>query len=257
MDEDALTVSDNVFLPIGSPSTANLSLFTLDNTEVFGVSQSGAFISAPGFLNASFAGWAVGQYPLMVSRIGGAGQLVSVQGVIDDGLPSFAHPELGTVFGPRDITSVLAWDVDPSAVDAEITSSLDGEPAVVEAQLASTAIPCRGKSCRVLIVCISPDVAVPCNNRITISARPPRRSGASRASGHLGDDTSTKARMFAFASGNAVNIPQGQAANVKLKLTKKGRQVAQSGTKKLKGVMSISNVAGFAALRIPIKIKFK
>jgi len=44
---------------------------------------------------------------------------------------------------------------------------------------------------------------------------------------------------------------------VKLKITKKGKRIAQPGVKKLSGVMSISNVAGSATLRIPIRIKLK
>ena len=42
-----------------------------------------------------------------------AGQDVSPAGIIAN-LSSFQHPQLGTVFGPTDIFSVPAWDVDPA-----------------------------------------------------------------------------------------------------------------------------------------------
>jgi hypothetical protein len=48
LDEDAITIRDNIFFPFGSAGNGDLQLFTVDNTEVFGVSQSGAFIPGLG-----------------------------------------------------------------------------------------------------------------------------------------------------------------------------------------------------------------
>ena len=126
---------------------------------------------------------------------------------------------------------------------------------VSEAPSAPVPIPCQRKSCRVTILCIS---AEPCNNAITVSVRQPRRSSVSETSGEVSDGRRAKAPLMApFASGAASNIPPRQVASVKLKITKKGRRIAQSGVKKLRGVMSISNVAGSATLRMPIRIKLK
>jgi len=144
------------------------------------------------------------------------------------------------------------------AID-NLTFSVVVEAAPVsQASSAPLSIPCQGKSCRVTILCISADLAVPCNNAITVSVGRSRRSSVSETSGEVSDGRRAKApRMVPFASGAASNIPPRQAASVKLKITKKGRTIARSGVKKLRGVMSISNVAGSATLRIPVRIKLK
>jgi len=61
----------------------------------------------------------------IVPRITGDGQPVAPQGVITN-LPSFQHPVVGPAYGPADIVSVLAWDVDPNATSATIVTTLGG-----------------------------------------------------------------------------------------------------------------------------------
>jgi len=64
LDEDAdVSAGDDLFGPAGAPSTGDFRLFTFDNTEVYGVNQSGAFIPGSGLENSAFAGW-----PLADSR---------------------------------------------------------------------------------------------------------------------------------------------------------------------------------------------
>src|SRR5262245_38094917 len=56
LDEDVGAASgDDIFLTRGAPSTGDLQLFTLDDTEVYGISHSGAFTAAGGLANSTFA----------------------------------------------------------------------------------------------------------------------------------------------------------------------------------------------------------
>lgn len=135
MDEDIQGVSDDVFFTKGTLASRNLELFTMDNAEVYGVSHSGAFDTNAGLRNATFAGWAADFYNNMKPSFAGSGQVVTLDGIINN-LSSFNHPQLGTVYGPRDIVSVLAWDVDPQASQAVIVTTLGGVP-----NLASTLSP--------------------------------------------------------------------------------------------------------------------
>jgi hypothetical protein len=125
LDEDVAGSGDDVFLTRGALATGDLQLFTLDNVESYGISHSGAFTAADGLVSSSFAGWAADVYNLMAARITGDGQPIDPQGVIMN-LPSFQHPVVGPAYGPADIVSVLAWDVDPNATSATIVTTLGG-----------------------------------------------------------------------------------------------------------------------------------
>ena len=128
LDEDVQGAGDDVFLSAGTAASGDLELFTFDNTDVFGLSHSGVLLPGTTDLqNASFTGWAADRFNNMKPLIEGVGQLVSPTGVITN-LLSLQHPQLGSVLGPADIVSVLAWDVDPNAASAVITTSLGGIP---------------------------------------------------------------------------------------------------------------------------------
>ena len=266
LDEDALTISDNVFFPFGSASTGNLQLFTVDNSEVFGTSQSGGFIPGLGLQNSSFAGWAVGRFPSMRGRIETGGQSVLVDGFTDDGLPSFAHPVLGTVTGPADITSVLAWDpLDPNANTAVITTSLGGLVQAVELEPIRMNFSCGSKNCVVPFRCEIPaGSGNNCSNEIVVRVRQPRGSSQSPRSSHSidavnrdADTAATASRLLRFSFGLA-NVPAGQTQNVRLKVTPRGKKIVRtSASRKLRGVMEIRNSAGFATQRIPVRIRLR
>lgn len=124
LDEDVESFSDDVFLTKGASATSNLELLTLDDREVYGIGQSGLFRGEPnGLTNAVFAGWAADIYNNMKQRITGAGQSVSWEGIIAN-LPDYTHPTLGAVRGPRDIVSVLAWDISEDTSEAVVVTSL-------------------------------------------------------------------------------------------------------------------------------------
>jgi thrombospondin type 3 repeat protein len=63
----------------------------------------------------------------IVPRITGAGQPLS-PGITIQNLPAFQHPQLGPAFGPGDIVSVLAWEVDPNVGTTDIQNFMDGRP---------------------------------------------------------------------------------------------------------------------------------
>jgi hypothetical protein len=181
----------------------------------------------------------------MLNRIASGGQTVAVGGIVDDGLPLFAHPVLlGTVAGPADITTVLTWDVDPNAATAVITTSLGGLTQAVEAELVTPRFSC-GNTCVVPIRCELS--AGTCNNSIVVRVRRPRAAERSA------DGTPVRARLVRFATGVA-NVPAGQTTNVRIRLTRAGKQIrSTSGQRRLRGVMEIRNSAGFAVQRFPIR----
>jgi hypothetical protein len=129
LDEDVQGTSDDVLFVQGAAASNDLELFTVDNAEVFGVSHGGAYTGAQGLAGATFAGWAADQFPDLRNAILVLGAMVSPTGVVDTtDLPPIVHPVVGPAFGPDDITSVLAWDVDPAATTATILTTLGGVP---------------------------------------------------------------------------------------------------------------------------------
>lgn len=126
LDESlGLTYEDVVFFTRGSVAGGDLALFSIDNTEVYGLSQSGALSSTQGLVNASFTGWAANVFDNIEPKIITGTQTVSPTGVIDN-LSALNHPVVGSAFGPGDLVSVLAWDANSSAMIATIITSLQG-----------------------------------------------------------------------------------------------------------------------------------
>ncbi|MDQ3773922.1 MAG: hypothetical protein M3461_05930 [Pseudomonadota bacterium] len=255
LDEDVQGAGDDVFLPVGTAAGNDLELFTFDNTDVYGLSHSGALLPGTELLNAAFAGWAADRFNNMRPLITGAGQPVSPDGVITN-LLALQHPQLGPVFGPADVVSVLAWDVDPNAPSAVITTSLGGIPIsqqTVEARPVGSQIRCKGRNCTFQATCIlPPSPGALCTNRISLTVG----RNALRSS----EDTSVRQvrqRRRLFASGAAA-VPPGQTAPVRLRLTPSGRRFVQSTTKKrLRGLMEVRNVAGTTVNSIPFTIRIR
>jgi hypothetical protein len=128
LDEDIEGVGDDVFLVRGSVAGQDLELFTIDNDQVYGVSHSGALTGAQGLVNASFAGWAADNYNDMKPKLAAGTQAVAPAGVIDASLIAINHPQVGDAYGPADIVSVLAWDVNAASSSATIITTLGGVP---------------------------------------------------------------------------------------------------------------------------------
>jgi hypothetical protein len=128
-----------------------------------------------------------------------------------------------------------------------------------EAQPASPRVVCGSRRCNVSITCNLPAVVgAPCANQVDLFVRMPRGSGTSRDSSPLSGGSSAKAprRMIRFAFGVA-DVAPGQTAPVRLKITSRGKKIAQSGTKKLTGTLEIRNVAGPAIGSTPVRIRLK
>jgi len=129
LDGDIGDHNSNVFGTIMNASPATIATF--DAIERFGVAQVGGF--RPSTLDdASFAGLAADSFDLIRERIMGSGQPVAQTSsgithaeinlpLLDD----FSHYRDFTYYGPGNIVSVLAWDINPDIDDrAEITTSL-------------------------------------------------------------------------------------------------------------------------------------
>lgn len=131
VDQDVLGVSDDVLFSVGSAANSNLQVFTVDDAEIIGVSQSGSYSALQGLANASFKGWAADEYSDLRSAITSGGAAYSPTGVIDlVDLPQVARPNLpdGIAYGPADVTTALAWSVSPGATTATIITVLGGVP---------------------------------------------------------------------------------------------------------------------------------
>jgi hypothetical protein len=255
--------SDDVFFQTGSAVGGDLKLFTFDNTDIYGLSHSGALLPGNNLQNASFAGWAADHFDNIISSILAAGQPVSPDGIIAN-LSSFQHPQLGPVFGPADIVSVLAWDVVPTATSAVITTSLGAVPisaptgpgptsSPVELQpvgnlLAGNQIRCRRKTkkCTFQATCIvSPSPGARCTNQINVTV-------TKKALGSSGGPPRVN-----FASG-APDIAPGESATVQLRPTKRARSFLRSTAKgNIKGTLEIKSIDGVVANAFRARIGIK
>ncbi len=133
LDEDiGSSARDDVFFTRGTAATGDLRLFTIDDDDAFGLSQSGSFTPERGLANATFLGWAMDEFNHMEGPLFLGTQSVDPLGVIDQAanstLPLFEHPQAGPAYGPEDIVSLLAWQADPNKPTATIITSLGGVP---------------------------------------------------------------------------------------------------------------------------------
>ena len=126
LDEDVLSVGDDVLHLVGTPGEANFRVFTLDNSQRVGFSQGGVYQSGNGLTNATFDGWTADRFSDLQDAITGTGTDYSVEGNINTvTLPELTDPDLGQIYGPSDITTAFAWTVDPTATEATITTFLE------------------------------------------------------------------------------------------------------------------------------------
>jgi hypothetical protein len=138
LDEDVFGISDDILYLTGTPGQPDFRAFTLDGPERIGFAQGGIYEPGPGLVNATYDGWSADQFNNLQTAIRGGGTQYTVAGNINlANLPSFEDPDLGTVYGPADVTTAFAWSVDPTATTATITSFLDlipEDPATTRSQ---------------------------------------------------------------------------------------------------------------------------
>jgi hypothetical protein len=126
LDEDVLAPSDDLLYQVGSPGLANFRLYTLDNAERIGFAQGGIYSPGPGLVNATYDGFAADRFADLLFSITGAGTTYSPTGNIDTvDLVPFSDPALGNVHGLADITTAMAWTVNPASTTATITTFLE------------------------------------------------------------------------------------------------------------------------------------
>ena len=126
LDQDILGPNDDLLFVSAAPGTPNFEVYTLDNAERVGFSQSGVYAPGDGLINASWDGWAADQFPLLKNTITGAGTTFTETGNINTAaLTPFNDPELGMVYGLADVTTAFAWTLNPGATEATITTFLN------------------------------------------------------------------------------------------------------------------------------------
>ncbi len=130
LDEDVEAVSDDILFTVGTSGQADYRAYTVDGARRIGFAQGGYYTQDGRFLdNANYVGWAADTYVNLLTDIQTTGTQYLPNGNIDlTTLPQQADAQFGTVYGPGDVTTAFAWDVNPSAFNATITSFLELVP---------------------------------------------------------------------------------------------------------------------------------
>jgi hypothetical protein len=116
-------VGNDILWPTGTPGTADFRAISLDNQERVGFGHGGIYEPGPDLVNATYDGWVADLWPVLQSAIMGPGAAYSPAGTIN--LPALSDPELGTVYGPGDLSTAFAWSVNPLQTTATVTSFLE------------------------------------------------------------------------------------------------------------------------------------
>jgi len=120
LDEDVLGSGGDLLVPIGSFSDGTLKLYTIDEATRIGTYHS----VLNNIVNTSYIGWSADKYSQLISNLGTAQYLP--EGYIDTAsLPKLlgsTPPE----YGPADVTSAIAFDLNPASTQAVITTIIAG-----------------------------------------------------------------------------------------------------------------------------------
>ena len=142
----------------------------------------------------------------------------------------------------------LLYTASPSGL---LVYEINAAPSSFEAELASTQLTCKNAGCRVPVTCnLAPALGTSCTNPINlfVRARDVRLSEEPRAKAP---------KMIRFASAVA-NIPPGATDTVRLKLTKRGKNILRNNRKRrLRGVMEIRNSAATAIDRTTVRVRLR
>jgi len=134
LDEDVMGVNDDVLVPLGNYADGTLQLYTIDDASRVGTFQT---VDTNDEQNVTWVGWSADRFSYLRSYITGGTVIFLPNGFIEtNNLPPIA----GTFpqeYGPSDVTTAVAYDLDPAAKQAVLTVVLGGTP---EARLAAYAI---------------------------------------------------------------------------------------------------------------------
>ena len=152
---------------------------------------------------------------------------------------------LTTAFSQVDVSGDTA--IGGFCAGAESVCVFEGLEDTFEAEPAATRIDCKTVGCRIPITC---NLSQICTNRISVLLR--ARDVRPR------EETRAKTpRMIRFASAVA-NILPGATQSVRIKLTKRGRNIFKNNKKRrLKGVIQISNTTGTAFDTASVTIRLR
>jgi hypothetical protein len=128
LDEDVFNVSDDNLIVFGTSGQAGFELLTVDGANAVGVSQSAGFATAQ---NMTYLGWAADEFADLRTAIQNGTASFSVAGTVDLGdLPAIADPRFPgrPAFGPSDVTSAIAFALDPNAMSGSVSLALGGSP---------------------------------------------------------------------------------------------------------------------------------
>ncbi len=163
----------------------------------------------------------------------------------------------------RNMATVSGGPTETSASAAETTTvepAPPPPPPLPEAERAAPGIPirCGSDTCRVRIVCnLSPEQGTTCSVRAAIRVRAPRRRSAAGNAETLEQGRAARRRLVRFAAGVA-NIPPGAIKNVKLRITRIGKDILEANRRKfLQGVLVIRNTPGDFRGRTDIRIRVR
>ena len=133
LDEDIQGPSDDFLYITGTPGQPDFRAYTVDSQERFGFSHGGIYSQGVDLVNASYLGFAADRYRDLATTIEGQGTTYLPAGNIDlTDLPRINDPILGQVYGLGDVTTALAWQVDGTANNSQITSFLELIPQAVQ-----------------------------------------------------------------------------------------------------------------------------
>jgi len=143
LDEDTTSAVNTDLLIPRNVGTNNLLLFTMSDTEQVGLGQGGYLQRGLALQNADFLGWAADSYPNLQNDITGPGVKYKINGTINSkNLPGTFNSQLQQlVYGPNDVSTALAWSVDPAARSAIITPYLQDIPTPLALPYISTTLP--------------------------------------------------------------------------------------------------------------------
>jgi hypothetical protein len=135
LDEDIQFPSDDFLYVTGTPGEKDFRAFTIDDRERIGFSHGGIYQPGAELQNATYSGWAADRFRSLANSIETNGTTYTLPGNINTtNIPPRNDPQLGLVYGLADVTTALAWRVEPTSNSARITSFLELVPTSIQRQ---------------------------------------------------------------------------------------------------------------------------